>query len=400
VNPDRDTVDTLERWAASGVMALTGRPDVALGPPAPLVAGLERLGAPFPGLDPVALLGERAALLGLGRHGTTSCGGGCRLLATRDGSIALSLARPEDHGALEAWLECEPLPAAESPRWDAVAALVSGRSAEELVARGQLLMLPLARLGEAGGRRPPVVATALGAEPARPSLDGVTVIDLSALWAGPLCGHLLARAGASVIKVESIGRPDGSRRGPLEFFDLLNGEKRSVALELRQPQGVNALVGLLRRADVVIEASRPRALEQLGIVAEELVRDGGPAVWVSITGHGRAGPSAQRVAFGDDAAVAGGLVADEEGQPRFCGDAIADPLAGLTAAGACQQALTAGGRWLLDVSMAAVAADLAGPTLPVVGAFEVAAPRARPLTATARPLGADTTEVLETFGLG
>jgi hypothetical protein len=388
----------LTRWAASGMMALTGRPDVALGPPAPLVPGVEQLGAAFPGLDALALLGERAALSGLGRQGTTSCGGGCRLLAARDGWIALSLARPEDHEALEAWLECEPLPIPESQRWEALAALVSGRPAEELVARGMLLMLPVARLGEAIGCRPPVVSTPLGVAPAR-SLEGVTVVDLSALWAGPLCGQLLAHAGASVTKVESVSRPDGARRGPSAFFDLLNGEKRSVALDLRQSGGRDTLAAVVRRADVVIEASRPRALEQLGISAEQLVRDGGPQVWVSITGHGRAGDTAQRVAFGDDAAVAGGLVVDEEGQPRFCGDAIADPLSGLTAAGACLQALTAGGRWLLDVSMSAVAADLSGPTLPAVVVPDIAPPRARAITATARPLGADTAAVLEAWGL-
>jgi crotonobetainyl-CoA:carnitine CoA-transferase CaiB-like acyl-CoA transferase len=202
-----------------------------------------------------------------------------------------------------------------------------------------------------------------------------------------------------VIKVESLGRPDGARRGPSEFFDLLNADKRSVALDLARPAGVATLGGLLQAADVVIEASRPRALEQFGLVAEQLVRDGGPQVWLSITGHGRANGVAHRVAFGDDAAVAGGLVSDEEGQPRFCGDAIADPLSGLTAAGACLDALSAGGRWLLDVSMAAVAADLCGPTIPVVDALEVAPPRARPIRAPARPLGADTDRVLEAFAL-
>ena len=69
------------------------------------------------------------------------------------------------------------------------------------------------------------------------------------------------------------------------------------------------------------------------------------------------------MAFGDDAAAAGGLVAWTDDRPLFCGDAVADPLTGLTAAGACINALRTGGRWLLDVSMAAVSADLAGPDL-------------------------------------
>jgi hypothetical protein len=83
---------------------------------------------------------------------------------------------------------------------------------------------------------------------------------------------------------------------------------------------------------------------------------GGPRVWVSITGHGR---EANRVGFGDDAAVAGGLVAWDEAEPCFAGDAIADPLAGIAAAGLVRSALTSGGRWLADVSLAGVAASVA-----------------------------------------
>jgi hypothetical protein len=70
----------LERWATSGVMALTGTAGRALGPPIGLLEGLDRLAPSFPDLDPLALLGERAALMGLWRRGSTSCGGSCRLL--------------------------------------------------------------------------------------------------------------------------------------------------------------------------------------------------------------------------------------------------------------------------------------------------------------------------------
>ena len=83
----------VERWAKSGAMALTGLPHEALGPPAGLVEGVERLGRSFPGLDTLALLGERAALMGLWRRGATSCGGSCRLLPSADGFMAVSLPR-------------------------------------------------------------------------------------------------------------------------------------------------------------------------------------------------------------------------------------------------------------------------------------------------------------------
>jgi hypothetical protein len=385
----------LLRWAESGAMALTGRPDIPLGPPAGLIDGVDDLARPFDGLDALALLGERAVHMGLWRRGTTSCGGSCRLLASGDGHLAVSLARDEDFEAVPAWLELDRTPANAPAAWSAVADAVATRELDELVERAGLLGLPVARLGEAVGE-PGVARLALGAGPARPAA-GLLVVDLSALWAGPLCGDLLAGAGARVIKVESLARPDGARRGPAAFFDLLNGRKRSVALDFRQREGIEALQTLIRRADIVIEASRPRALEQLGIHAAEEVQAVGPQVWVSITGYGRTkGPT--RVAFGDDAAVGGGLVVWHEGAPMFCADAVADPITGLAAANACLDALAAGGRWLLDVSMAGVCASMAGPTLPMPIDLPFEPPWARAVTRRAPPLGADTEEVLAELG--
>ena len=86
--------------------------------------------------------------------------------------------------------------------------------------------------------------------------------------------------------------------------------------------------------------------------------------------------------------------------PLFCTDAVADPLTGLTAADACLSALRSGGRWFLDVSMAAVSAGLAGPTLPAPAGLSVAAPHARPVPSTQAPeLGADTARVLAELGI-
>ena len=364
----------MARWAASGAMALTGLPDGPLGPPEPLVEGVERLARHFPGLDPLALLGERAALMGLWRRGTTSCGGSCRLFAVRDAWMAVSLPRAEDMEAVPAWLELDEVPRSGPAAWSAVETSLDAGDPDELAQRAALLGLPVARLGEAGP--PGVAAESLGAAPAREAAE-LLVVDLSALWAGPLCGDLLACAGATVVKVESQSRPDGARRGPAAFFDLLNWRKRSVALDLQRAEGLRLLHALVQRADVVIEASRPRALAQLGIGAHRLVELGGPQVWISITGYGRSGDGANRVGFGDDAAVAGGLVAWAGRTPLFCADAVADPLTGLTAADACLDALSRGGRWLLDVSMAGVSAGLAGPALAVGRELPVARPRAR-----------------------
>jgi crotonobetainyl-CoA:carnitine CoA-transferase CaiB-like acyl-CoA transferase len=149
-------------------------------------------------------------------------------------------------------------------------------------------------------------------------------------------------------------------------------------------------------ADVVVTAARPRALAGLGLDPEAVLARDRPRVWVSITGHGGDGPGAHRVGFGDDAAVAGGLVAwdHRSGGPVFCADAVADPATGLAAAAAVLDALAAGGRWLLDVALARVAAHLAGPTVPVPEGVTPSPPRARPVPGPARPLGADTDAVL------
>jgi crotonobetainyl-CoA:carnitine CoA-transferase CaiB-like acyl-CoA transferase len=212
------------------------------------------------------------------------------------------------------------------------------------------------------------------------------VVDLSSLWAGPLCTRLLADHGAHVIKVESATRPDGARRGPRAFFERLHAGKELRTIDFGGPE----LAELVATADVVVEASRPRALRHLGILAEEIR----PPVWLSITGHGRA---SNRVAFGDDAAVAGGLVAHDATGPMFCADAIADPATGLLAATAVIDRLTAGGRWLVDVALARTAARMAtGVALTWEG--EVAPPRARPPAGRAAPLGRDTRRVLDEPG--
>jgi crotonobetainyl-CoA:carnitine CoA-transferase CaiB-like acyl-CoA transferase len=250
--------------------------------------------------------------------------------------------------------------------------------------------------------------------------DAPLVVDLTSLWAGPLGAHLLGLAGATVVKVESRARPDGARAGTPAFFDLLHAGHLSVALDFGEPGDLVALRRLLARADVVLEASRPRALRQLGLDAEEYVAAG--AVWASLTGYGRPGENAQRVGYGDDVAAAAGLVAYCGDIPYPVGDAIADPLAGAYAAAAVAAALLAPRGQLLDVSMydVAVAAARATPagdagghpvrsessaevvaTGPGTWAVRTAAdlvpvcpPRARPPRSAAARLGQHTREVL------
>jgi crotonobetainyl-CoA:carnitine CoA-transferase CaiB-like acyl-CoA transferase len=140
------------------------------------------------------------------------------------------------------------------------------------------------------------------------------------------------------------------------MFARLHEGHESVTLDFRSSTDRRELFALVDAADVVLESSRPRALRQLGVVAEEFLEARRGRVWVSITGYGRAEDRAQRVAFGDDAAVGGGLVAwSDDGSPLFCGDAIADPVAGLYATVGALGSLSIGGGHLIDVSMCASA---------------------------------------------
>jgi crotonobetainyl-CoA:carnitine CoA-transferase CaiB-like acyl-CoA transferase len=185
------------------------------------------------------------------------------------------------------------------------------------------------------------------------------VLDLSPLWAGPLAGRLLGLAGAEVVKIEHPRRPDAMRDGDPALFARLNQGKASITIDFAQEPGRAALLALIARADIVIEAARPRALVQLGIDADALVAAQPGLVWLTITGHGAGGPQANWVGFGDDAAVAGGLSAAllaASGEVGFAGDAPADPLTGIVAALAGWRAWCSGAAEHIDLSMSAVVA--------------------------------------------
>ncbi|WP_308205246.1 CoA transferase, partial [Frankia tisae] len=377
-------------WAASGLMWLTGPPGRApLVPDGPVLARAEAAARLFTALswqlgravwpDAATLLGGRAALLGLHRRGDWSANGSCRLLPASDGWIAVNLSRPHDVDAVDALVgalgdqvglvSADPCLHPVEQAWAALSAAAAARPAADVVDLARLLAIPAAELD--GPRRPTPIRTLSTAGAVGVRAEPPLVIDLSAMWAGPLCAHLLGEIGMRVVKVESVHRPDGARRGDPDFYDWLHAGHESVALDFATPGGRAMLRRLVERADVVIESSRPRALAQLGLDAAELVAARPGRTWVSITGYGRfytdahAGPDP--VAFGDDAAVGGGLVAwDRSGggdavTPVFCGDAIADPLTGLFAALAAAASVLGGGGHLLDVAMREVAAWAAAP---------------------------------------
>ena len=169
------------------------------------------------------------------------------------------------------------------------------------------------------------------------------------------------------------------------------------------PAGRSELRGLLAAADVVIEASRPRALEQLGVGPAVIQAEQPALTWVAITGYGRTGPWCNRIAFGDDGAAAAGLVAcDESGDPVFCGDAIADPITGLYAAAGALAGLAGGGGFTVDVSLREAAAHVASTPapLPATAVTPAAAPpRARTPSGSAPAFGEDTDRVLRELGI-
>jgi len=297
-------------------------------------------------VDAAELLTGRAALLGLSPQGRLSAGGATRLMRSSDGWCALTLSRLDDVDAVPALIESD---ATDDP-WPAVERWIVEHASADVTTRARLLGLPVAALGETAATPPRIRTLAAAAAPR--GIDGLLVADLSSMWAGPLCGQLLARAGAIVVKVESRARPDGTRAGAPAFFDWMNSGKLSYAVDFNEPSGLRQL---LDAADIVIESSRPAALAHRGLGPTP--RDG--RVWLRITGHGSDGERANWVAFGDDAAVSGGLVDGTDSEPVFCGDAIADPLTGLHAALETAESLHRGGGELIELSMAAVAATYA-----------------------------------------
>ena len=304
-------------------------------------------------------LGERAALVGRGRRGSVSVGGACRMVAAADGVLAVSLARTTDTEAVPAWLEIGDLAGGEV--WAEVSAEVRERPVAELIERADWLDLAV---GEAV--RPPPPPEPCSFTDAGPAeSDRNLVLDVSSLWAGPLCASLLGGFGFDVVKVEAPSRPDGARYGSADFYERLNRGKKDTVIHLGSEGGRHRFLDLCRKSAVVVDGLRPRVWANWGIDRLEVAQSCG-LVWVSITGHGDG-----RAGFGDDAAVSGGLwLSDPDGGlPWFVGDAAADPVAGLVACRAAAEALAAGRAGLVEVAMSqAVSWIRAGDDLSAPGA--------------------------------
>jgi hypothetical protein len=311
----------------------------------------------------VELLHERARLSGLTPGGAESYNRTCRLLQARDGWLAVNLAREYDKECLPALLRRE----FTGDPWAELTAALPTLASYDLLKSGRLLGLPIACVGVPAAQavdepRPQyrIVQVAPPAD-ARENwrADPPLVVDMSALWAGPLCGHILAASGARVIKVESVGRPDSTRTTAPEFFDRLNADKDCIALDFNSAVDRERLRALIGQADLVISSARPRAFDQLDLIPEVLLKGRPGSSWVAITAYGWYGPDNNAVGFGDDVAAAAGLVAWSAAGPEFSGDALADPLTGIGASAAAIAAIRGGGGHLIDASLYASASYVA-----------------------------------------
>jgi hypothetical protein len=352
-------------FAASGAMWITGPSGAPVGVDFPLISHigavcngisvLSSLAGSQVKLDPIQVVCERAAERSFGRRGQSSANGSCRFIRCTDGWMACNLPRSVDVELLAAVVGR----VVDDP-WPVLSRMGQRCTADDLVERAQLVGIAAATLApESAGEQPKRSAVELvRMGESTPRTDRrPRIVDFSAMWAGPLCTHVLGRCGAEVVTVEDPARPDGARVGDPKMYERLHRGHNLASISFSTSEGRRELHRLLEQADVVIESSRPRALAQLGLSPERFLSERAGRSWVSVTGYGRNGPRSNYVAFGDDAAVSGSLVAwSDPDTPVFCADALADPISGLIAAFGALASLSGGGGFLVDVSMSAASA--------------------------------------------
>ncbi|WP_158887066.1 CaiB/BaiF CoA transferase family protein [Amycolatopsis anabasis] len=198
-------------------------------------------------------------------------------------------------------------------------------------------------------------------------LDGLRVLDLSRILAGPYCTQYLGEMGADVIKVEPPGHGDDTRlwgppfvgeAGEAVYFLAANRNKRGIVLDLKSERGREAVRRLVARADVLVENFRPGTLEKWGLGYDSLAELNPRLIHVSITGFGQTGPYRDRPGYDLVAQGMGGvmgLTGEPDGAPAKVGLPVADLNAGTWAIIAVLMALqarhTTGRGQYLDVSL-------------------------------------------------
>ena len=197
------------------------------------------------------------------------------------------------------------------------------------------------------------------------ALDGIRVLDLTQVQAGPICTMLLAGLGAEVIKVERPGGELGRMYPPTRedmnpYVAFLGRGKKGVTLNLKDPEGVEMLKRLAAASDVLVENYSPGTMESLGL-GYEAMREVNPGlVYASISGFGQTGPWSGRRSFDPIAQALSGFMwlgkemLDPEGPPRQAPEAVGDTIPGILAAYGILAALISRGRTgvgqMIDVS--------------------------------------------------
>jgi crotonobetainyl-CoA:carnitine CoA-transferase CaiB-like acyl-CoA transferase len=182
-------------------------------------------------------------------------------------------------------------------------------------------------------------------------LEGVRVVDLSSMLSGPWAADILGDQGADVVKVEPPGIGDHVRALPNRSGDLpamfvnINRSKRSIVLDLKDPEGKQALLRLFETADVVVQNFRPGVVDRLGIGYEDAKRVNPGVVYLSISGFGEEGPFADRKVYDPVVQALSGLTTiqagSDEARPRLIRTVLPDKLTSVTAAQAVTAALLA-----------------------------------------------------------
>ncbi|MEM7253228.1 MAG: CoA transferase [Pseudomonadota bacterium] len=205
------------------------------------------------------------------------------------------------------------------------------------------------------------------------AFEGLKVVDFSQGVAGPHCGMLLALNGADVIKLEppagDWGRAIGKQHGDFSAYNMaFNRGKRSLAIDVKDPNGFEAARRLALAADVIVENNRPGVMQRLGLDYEAVRRRNDDVIYVSVTGFGQAGPRNNLPATDSVMQAFSGLMSvnlDYEGTPQRIGVLVIDVVTGLYAFQAVSTALyrrvTRGGGKHISVSlMQSIAAVQAG----------------------------------------
>ncbi len=173
------------------------------------------------------------------------------------------------------------------------------------------------------------------------SLDGIRVLDLSRVLAGPFCGALLADMGADVIKVEDLATGDESRTWPplkdgeSAAYLVNNRNKRGIAVDLKAPEGVEIVIGLAKRADVLIENFRTGTMEAFGLGYDTLSALNSRLVYCSVSAFGRTGPRRDGAGYEALMQAFSGIMSitgEPDSSPVRCGVSFLDLSTGLLSA--------------------------------------------------------------------